>query len=265
LILSYIYIAVLKNKEMQNNSGYSCKFCNREYKIKFNHDRHIQTCEFLSKSKKEQDHEIDSFEKLPTQREMFLLIQDLSIRINKLEKENAMLKNSVKCREKRNFADILLQTAGPSISMDDWSQNILNSVDQFLDIVYKKDLFTATISLFNKFIDDNLNEIPIRAYDVKPNTFYTYDTEKWIPFTNSDFDKLLARVSHRFLVEFNRCWCIVNKEKIENSEEYQKLYTEYYLKILGGDRVTDETRYKKIRHVIYTSIKKNIKSSCIEE
>ena len=81
-----------------------CKFCNREYKEKFNHDRHAQTCEFLSKTRREQDNEIDRFEKLPTQKEMFLLIQELSRRITKLEKENSQLKGSIK--RKLKFNDI---------------------------------------------------------------------------------------------------------------------------------------------------------------
>jgi len=244
---------------------YNCKHCNREYKEKFNHDRHIQTCEFLSKSKREQDNEIDAFEKVPTQREMFLLIQELSIRINKLEKENALLKNSVKGREKRKFSDILLQIPKPSMELNSWVLILLDSVDQYLDTVFKKDLCRATIDLFVKTIDDKVNEIPLRAYDIKPNALYTYDSEKWIQLSNEDFDKILARISHRFLVEFNRCWCIVNKEKIEKTEEYQKMYTEYYLKILGGDKVSDDIRYKKIRCAIYNTIKKNIKSSSIEE
>jgi hypothetical protein len=43
------------------------------------------------------------------------------------------------------------------------------------------------------------------------------------------------------------------------------MYTEYYLKILGGNRISDDIRYKKIRYAIYNTIKKNIKSSCIDE
>jgi hypothetical protein len=241
-------------------STHQCKFCLRDYKIKFNRDRHSQTCEFLSKNRKEQDNDIDSFEKLPSQREMFSLIQELSIRINKLEKENAKLKNSVKIREKRDFNDILNETNRPHISLDDWINTLLDSVEQKLEVVYKNELHTGIISLF----EDSIDEIPLRAYDVKHNMFYHYDKDSlsWQVFSKTDFNKMLVRISHRFLVEFNRCWCIVNKEKIEKNEDFQKIYMDYYLKILGGNKLSDELRFKKIRHIIYGMIKKNIRSIC---
>jgi len=240
--------------------NYQCKYCSREYKEKFNRDRHSQTCEFLCKTRREQDNEIDSFEKLPTQREMFSLIQELSIRIDKLEKDNAKLKNSVKIREKRNFCDILSEIPRPIILIDEWITNVLESVENKLEIVFKNDLHTGILSL----IEDNLDSIPLRAYDINDKMFYTYDKEScgWQLFEKIEFNKILARISHRFLVEFNRCWCIVNKEKIEKSEDFQKIYMDYYLRILGGNKLSDEIRFKKIRHGVYGMIKKNIRSLC---
>ena len=250
----------------KSGSGHTCKFCNRLYKQKFNHDRHIQTCEFLSKTRREQDNEIDSFEKIPSQREMFLLIQELSVRVNKLEKENSELKNSIKIKVKRNFNEILQQTPKPEFEFDTWSTMLLNDVEKYLNMVYSNDLLFATTELLNTFIDNYGDKLPIRAYDIKPNTFYVYDANKtWTAVTNRDFDKLLARISHRFLVEFNRCWYLINMEKMEREESYKLMYMDYYRKILGGERMSDESRYHRIRHHIYNKIKKNIKSSCTEE
>jgi hypothetical protein len=241
-----------------------CKHCGREYKEKFNHDRHIQTCEFLSKTRREQDNEIDSFEKLPSQKEMFLLIQELSMRITKLEKENSELKNTVK--RKIKFNDILKQTPNPEFDYNKWIDTLLNEVEKYLDNVYSNDLQHATIDLFNTMLETHGDKLPIRAYDIKQNKFYIYDSDNtWKNITNSDFDKLLARISHRFLVEFNKCWYVVNREKIETEESYKMMYIDYYKKILGGERISDESRYNRIRHHIYGKIKKNIKSMCSSE
>ncbi len=243
---------------------HNCKFCGREYKEKFNHDRHAQTCEFLSKTRREQDNEIDSFEKLPNQKEMFLLIQELSIRITKLEKENSQLKGSIK--RKLKFNDILNHNVKPEFQYKMWSDMLLDSVNKYLNTVYNNDLLSATNELFNHFIDVYNEKLPIRAYDIKPNTFYIYDQDgTWTHISNSDFDKMLARISHRFLVEFNSCWCIVNREKIETMDNYKEMYINYYRKILGGERVSDESRYSRIRNHIYGKIKRNIKSVCTEQ
>jgi hypothetical protein len=243
---------------------YPCKHCGREYKEKFNHDRHVQTCEFLSKTRREQDNEIDSNEKLPTPKEMFLLIQELSIRVNKLEKENVELKNSVKRKVK--FNDILNQTSKPDFHFNNWCDMMLTRVENHLDTVYKNDLLTATNELFTHFIDNYADKLPLRAYDIKPNSFYIYDVDKtWTIISTADFDRLLGRISHKFLVDFNRCWFQVYNERMAKEESYKEMYMDYYKKILGGDKISDESRYSRIRHYIYGKIKKNIKSSCVEE
>uniref|UniRef100_A0A6C0JKT7 Uncharacterized protein n=1 Tax=viral metagenome TaxID=1070528 RepID=A0A6C0JKT7_9ZZZZ len=250
---------------MYHNSTNICKYCNRGYKQKFNLDRHVQTCEFLSKSKREQDNEIDSYEKLPTQKEMFLLIQELSLRIGKIEKENADLKNSVRVKIKRNFNDILNESSKPDISYNEFIELLLNSVENYLDIVFNTNLLKGIYDLFTHFIEKYDDKLPIRSYDVKPNKFYIYDTnKKWVLLSNSDIDHLIASISYRFLVEFNRCWYLVNKDKIENEETYKIMYMNYYLKILGGDRMNDEKRNTQVRSFIYNKLKRNIRSQCLE-
>jgi hypothetical protein len=50
--------------------GYQCCFCKREYKEKYNYERHYVCCEFLCKTRRQQINEIDSIEKIPSQKEM---------------------------------------------------------------------------------------------------------------------------------------------------------------------------------------------------
>jgi hypothetical protein len=243
---------------------HTCKYCGRDYKEKFNHDRHAQTCEFLSKTRREQDNEIDSFEKLPTPKEMFLLIQELSIRIEKIEKENTELKNIITHKIRKNFTDFLNQINPPDFAFDEFITMMVNDVEKYLPIVYEKDLLKANIELFNYFVEKYNDKLPIRAFDIKQNIFYIYDSEnRWSVISNQEFDKILARISYRFLVEFNRCWYLVNKDKLQD-DNYKEMYFDYYRKILGGERISDESRYQRIRAHIYNKIKKNIKSQCID-
>jgi len=245
---------------MKTNSGkYSCKFCNREYKEKYNHDRHIQCCEFLCKSRREQEKEIDSFEKIPTQKEMFCLIQELSLRIEKLEKENSKLRHIQ--RKSLNFTEVLKESPKPVKQFDEFMEELLLTVEDQLENVYNNDLLKGILSLFTEaFSKYEIEQLPLRTFDIKSNMFYVYDreTSTWILLSNEDFDKILSKISHRFLVEFNRCWCVVNKQKIETEESYAQTYIEYYRRILGEG--SDEARYRNIRKAIYQKIKINIKS-----
>jgi hypothetical protein len=249
----------LKTMSKLKISGYVCCHCSREYKEKFNYDRHIQCCEFLNKPRREQENEIDAYEKTPTPKEMFRLIQELSLRINKLERENAELKQYH--RKKMNIMDWLNKNRKPNVTLEAWKESIFNNIKDNLETVYKNDLLTGIIEVLNSTIN-NEEVMPICAFDIKQNTLYTFDNEKntWEILEHSEFDKLIGRISHNFLVEFNRCWCMVHKERIERDDTYKELYIEYYKKILGGDRLTNESRSNRIRQAFYMKLKRTVKN-----
>jgi hypothetical protein len=78
------------------------------------------------------------------------------------------------------------------------------------------------------------------------------------PFLSiSDFNMILKRISHRFLVEFKKNWYDVNKNMIETDENYKDMYINYYQNILGGDQ-SEDIRSHKIRTWLYNRIKSNI-------
>jgi hypothetical protein len=262
------------------NQGYICGSCNKNYKEKFNFDRHKLCCEFFHKTQRERHNEIDiSNDSLPTQREMYTLMQDLVLRIDKLEKENAKYRQMH--NKKINIIDWLnTKTAPPSILFSKWViEHVFSHVKDNLDVVFSCDLMTGVLKTFEKTIEstnETINkELPIRAIEGKNVSFYIFDypiksqnqkegaidvQPRWFKISNSDFDRYLAKLDHQFLVDFNRHWFSVHKEKVETDESYKDKYINYYKAILGGDRMSDETRYNKIRHKLHEKIKKRINS-----
>jgi hypothetical protein len=254
--------------EIKTDYGYQCCFCKREYKEKFNYDRHKVCCEFLCKSRREQLNELDQIEKLPTQKEMYMLIQELALRNEKLEKEIAKLKQVQK--QKINILEWLNSPNNPNNPMmhfNEWiSKVVFPEIKNLLEIVYQTNLSTGLMNLFQNIIKmDDLNKLPIRAYENKSNTFYIFQEKEggfeWKIITNDEFNKILSKISHQFIVQFKNNWFIPNQEKIEHDENYKDMYVNYYKSILGGnERISDESRNQKIRQFIYSIIKQNIKS-----
>lgn len=253
--------------EIRTEYGYQCAFCKREYKEKFNYDRHTVCCEFLCKTRREQLNDIDKIEKIPTQKEMFMLIQELALRNEKLEKEITKLKHVQK--QKINILEWLNSTysSKPNIVFMDWVlQVVYSEINNILEIVYQTNLSNGLIKLFENIITiDNINTIPIRAYENKTNVFYIYTKTlhkfEWKIISNDEFNRILSKICHQFIVQFKNNWFIPNETKIENDENYKDMYINYYQRILGGnERISNETRYQKIRNFIYTKTKQNIKS-----
>lgn len=247
-------------------STYDCQHCKRSYREKFNYDRHLLCCEFLFKSRREHNNERDLLAPIPTPSEMYQIIQYMSVRIDKLEKENQRL-----TRITRKKYNILEQLNSPesidsmTMTFSEWiKQNILPEVHNHLQCVYDKDLLeglkSVITSAINKF---DINIIPIRTFD-NSTTFYVFNCienniKKWIKMQNNDLDKYLRRISNQFLYDFKGYWYDVYKTQIETTEKYNELYLEYHGKVLGG-KTSEENLFQKLRKHIFTHVKQSPKS-----
>jgi hypothetical protein len=246
--------------------GYQCCFCKREYKEKFNYDRHTVCCEFLCKSRREQRAEIDAIDRLPTHKEMYLLIQELALRNEKLEKELAKLKHVQK--QKMNILDWLnspqAAKTNPTISFTDWiSQTVYKGIPDVLKIVYENNLTVGLTKLFENVLEQN--NIPIRAFENKNNSFYVFETNAntdpaWKLLSTAELNNVFEKISHQFIVQFKNHWFIPNQHRVESDESYKDLYINYYQRILGGnERLSEDGRHHKLKLFIYGKIKQNIK------
>jgi len=245
---------------------YNCNHCNKEYRLKHNHDRHVIVCEFLSKSRLEQNDELDVMEEnIPTIVGLYKIIQSLSIRMDKLEKENSKLRQYSKKRI--NIVHWLNDSKSqPDICFDEWITNaVLPLVSKCLDTVYNNNLLEGLKQLFTTILENKLDILPIRCFDNKPNVFYIYQNIenqlKWSIIITKEFDRQLNRIGNQFILDFKNNWYLLYREKIETDEKYKDMYINYYQKILGGDdKMTDESRFQKLKIHLYQKMKENIKS-----
>ena len=258
---------------LSNKKSYNCPCCGKTFRQKFNYDRHILPCEFFSKSKKEQDFDIDNNYSLPTQREMFSLMQHMILRIDKLEKENDRLKH-VNRRSKVKVIDYLngYSFENPLYSFTDWIRNIiLPDVKNHLETVFEKDLLSGMVELLvNNIINNKEKNVPIACFQCDKNIYYIYDTEevynslRWFKLDSHEMDQYLCRMTKQFIYDFNNIWHKQHEDKIRNSEEWEEKSVHYYTKILGGMRMKDETLYRKIRESVYQATKQNERKLCID-
>jgi hypothetical protein len=256
---------MLKYSEYHN-----CNFCKKQFHQKFNYDRHVLCCEFLSKSHKERENDIDITQQLPTQQEMYQLMQHMMMRIHKLENENVKLK-----RFKKNKMNALEWLNDPtkcsplSITFSNWIRNnILPNVKEYLENVFTQGLLAGLTTLFDNAISQCNNcDLPICSFDTNLSVIYVYKQDtvendnqtKWIKISNTDLDKYLRRVSNQFAYDFKTSWYDLHKDKIETNEEYSEMYIEYYKQILGG-KMSDDTRFNKLRQHISKQVTRNLRS-----
>jgi hypothetical protein len=259
---------------LKNSNYHNCNFCKKQFHQKFNYDRHVLCCEFITKSHKERENEIDITQQLPTPIEMYQLMQHMMVRITKLENENATLRR-VK-RGKLSVLEWLNDTTKcplPAFTFSDWIRNdILPNVKDYLETVFHQGLLAGLTSLFEQSISKcGSTTLPICSFDTKLSEIYVFKkntngdvqnepTEPmWIKIPNVELDKYLRRVANQFTYDFKSCWYEVHKAEIETDEKYSEMYVDYYKQILGG-KMSDDTLFHKLRQYLSSQLKRNLKS-----
>ena len=248
-------------------TSYQCDHCTRQYKEKFYFDRHVATCQFLSKSARERNADIDSQECVPSAKEMFALVQHLALRIDRLETDNAKLKQNLAQKRKVSIMDWLNDPSGvrnPTSRFVDWViQEIIPGIPSALSVVFEHNLIEAVAGLFVQAADrTSLNNIPIRTFEHRTNSVYLFGIEEstWTQVPLSRFRHYLGQICHQFIVDFNQHWFLLHQDRIERDETYKDMYTNYFQKILGGGKLSDETIHNKIHGRIHSHLKQNLGS-----
>lgn len=259
---------------LKTGNYHNCNFCKKQFHQKFNYDRHVLCCEFITKSHKARENEIDITQQLPTPIEMYQLMQHMMVRITKLENENATLRR-IK-RGKLSVLEWLNDTTKcplPAFTFSDWIRNdILPNVKDYLETVFHQGLLAGLTSLFEQSISKcGSTTLPICSFDTKLSEIYVFKkntncdvqnepTEPmWIKIPNVELDKYLRRVANQFTYDFKSCWYEVHKADIETDEKYSEMYVDYYKQILGG-KMSDDTLFHKLRQYLSSQLKRNLKS-----
>lgn len=237
---------------------YKCKYCNRAYKLKPNYDKHYLFCETLNKSICKNNIKSDNEEKLPSLRDMFTLILELTAKNSHLEKRvEELSKWAESKRKKLNVIDWLNEKYTKNIKYSDWLAGISIS-RKHLEYVFKSDMVNGTTEILKNLIISTNEDIPFKAFDQKENLLFIYnDDNKWEILAPPMFTKLMNILSKKILTEFIQ-WQTENKNKIYQ-DEFSYIYARNLQKIMGGN-LTQEQIYMRVKKELYNYLKMNLQN-----
>ena len=257
---------------LENNADskphYKCSYCNHEYRTHHKYEEHVVFCEFSHKTKQEQENDIEMYDTLPTQKHLFLILKQLSLRVSKLERENALLRNfASKLNRKINVLEWLNNREHKPIKT--WKEWIVDfDYENAMDIIFEKDIPSAVISSFEtggELAIQDVENIPIRVFLQKKNIFYVYgkerssdDEPKWYILTDEKFDNWIDYIVTRFIMLFPVWFENLLEKNPKHAAEIEEQKNAYYQKLLGV-KITEESRNQRVRHSIYKILQKHSK------
>jgi hypothetical protein len=210
----------------------------------------------------------ESEDQTPSIDKIYRLVQELSLKVIKLEKENVKLKQNVLKKQKLNILEYLnnqIIENQPNLLFNEWiNKVVLSHVKNSLECVFKEDLIMGIVDTWEHAIKDITIVIPIKTYINRPNVFYIYTEDDgnrlWKQLHIEDMNRQLLKICQQFVVEFKKGWYEPNEEKIDIDEKWTNMYVDYYKRILGGSKITTEVICQRVRSRIYTLMKKDFEN-----
>jgi len=261
-----------------------CKYCHTTWKYKKDYEKHVACCEYFYHFRRNPVNEMDDYGgKLPTQKELFRFVQELSLKCSRLEQDVARLKSSVSTRHKKVIVDCLNHPEQlPEYTFIEWWKHITlhiipietaaeiedrtshwSSVDNpYLFRVFRRDLIEGIKYLLHTFIKSSPQnkKPPIRCFTQKSGVFYIYtgNAESWRIMTGDDFETMIDGISQLFVREYLN-WQRTNHDNIGQKEsriEDQMLY----LTRVNTMRPSKERGMTEIRKWLYSILEENAKT-----
>jgi hypothetical protein len=249
---------------------YKCGYCNKEYKLKQNYDRHSISCELYYKTNSEKK---EDKEKVPTVKELYGIILDMSVKYSKLEKKvEELTKWNAAKKKKLNIIEWLNEkypndnnnsNNSKSNTFSKWLNTIQISRIH-LEKVFKSDYINSIVEIIHELSDDI-----IKAFDQKENVFFIYDTNNeneevnikkensWKVMSSQIFIHLINLINKKLLNEFVN-WQKKNKYRMYE-DEFSSIYTANIKKITCM-HLSQEQIQNKIKKDLYKTIKMNLQN-----
>lgn len=244
---------------------YKCKYCNRNYKLKPNYDKHYLLCDTINKTRiskpiickttKENNNDY-----VPSLRDMFTIILELTAKNSQLEQRVEELSKWAESKKKKlNVIDWLNDKYTKNIKYTKWLSEI-NITRNHLEAVFKSDMsigcYEILKSLLSLDMDDEI--IPIKAFDQKENILFIYnDDNKWEILSQPMFANLMNILSKKILTEFLK-WKTENKSKLRQ-DDFSYTYARNIQKIMGGN-LTQEQIHLRVKRELYNYLKMNLRN-----
>ena len=157
-------------------SLHKCSFCGRGYQRKLYYSRHVAICELMCKSIKERQLENQERDDTPNVRALYDVILEMVAKMSAMEKKmNEMSKWVDSKKRKMNIVDWLNEThKNVALSLEEFIDRI--KVERcHLEYLFKEDYIKTILKVIKDVLsDDDADKMPIKAFDIKPNTLFVY-------------------------------------------------------------------------------------------
>lgn len=252
-------LANIPNKIKQ--SAECCVYCGKGYKAKKNLEKHIILCEIYHNPKKRKI-VIEDDEPLPSQKVLYEMIIQLTLKCNKMEsKIDELNKLLIKEKKKINVIEWLNNNKKLELTFDDFIDQIIIT-NENIEFLFKNTFNDTFIDIFSGLIETYNENMPLKCFIQKQGHFYVFNKNDegllfWLELSR---EKLIYSLNkfHMKLSKEMYLWKERNSQYIDNSDNNALLYDKAYLKLMTVD-FRQESTLSKIKSILFSRLKTDLK------
>jgi hypothetical protein len=179
---------LLADKPVKHN--YSCYCCGKTYKKRETLDKHIVLCEIIDKSKKKKSTTVENEEIIPSQKQMYNILVELTLKYKKLEEKMEEAQIWIdKAKRKTNIVEWLNKNVKPTVTFSNLFENQIIVTEENIEFLFKHtfiDTFFEVLIKNMELLKINDENSPIQSFTQKANKIYVYDISNTTESSNTE-------------------------------------------------------------------------------
>ena len=245
-------------KIQTQSQPYGCSHCGKRYTRKLSLERHKHICDLLHQTKREtalQQEEEDNIT-LPTQKQMFHIIEELAFHLHRLEDKIEKMQPLLQKNKKKIYILPWLQEQpAPAYIFDDIHANLKIQTHHIETLIHH-----SLASCLTQIFQDNADIFqPMYCCTQKNNTFYIctkLEPCTWVEYPKQNimcwFDIL-----QRIILKKLREWKTENQALLDENDAVAAQYHKSIIHLMVSLR--DDAELNKWKYILFHIFKKDLK------
>ncbi len=249
-----------------------CKTCMHRFRLKTDYDKHLICCEFFHKIRKNKMETDELGTKLPTQKEMYMLIRELTLKCEKLENKVKNLENNVGKKQKVLIDDLLNHKQNMPMMTFKGLYNMCVVTRSDLMKVYNSNLTEGIKQVLTPVVKSIKEKSPIRAFSQRKRQIYVFDivdemhsdVPVWSKMTSNIMSRAITHIGQLFLKEHVKWENEQDECENSNFQQPDDIFEKSikYRKKVNGTGIVASDQNRELRDWLYDTIEETLKQIC---
>lgn len=246
-----------------NNGKYQCEICKKQYSKKHSLEKHKILCDFKMKTTRELKIAEEEEEDIPTYLQLVKVVQELTIKCNKLEEKLELAMKFVeRKKEKINIVEWLNKNINATIGYNEWIEHGFQTNFEYLmdNNLHETIQFILETNLNAK---DNTFTNPIICISEKHSTFYIASKLEtgeslWRKAEFDDLALIFKKIYSSLLKELTQ-WKKENEDKFDQNIKLNEKFQNSVKKLMTMS-FSNDINFGKMRNILSKLIKMDLKT-----